>query len=129
MWREGLISAYSSQSVTPSRRKGRAETAAKAGESCTLALSACFLTALRTSCPRVAPPAVLWALPHGASNKKTALQICPGVSLMGARSHLKLFLQNDSSVCPDDIKEAYTSDPDAATYYDGNLFLIGHEDP
>lgn len=71
-----------------------------------------FLIALRTNSLRVAPPTVCFAR-----------------SLVRTFSQLRLFLPNDSSVCPGDVKQAYTSHPDAATYYqDGNLSLLGHED-
>lgn len=114
---------------TPSLRKGRAETAVKAGEYCLLGCSACSLTAFRTNNPRVAPPNVRWALPRQGSIKKIPYRFAHRSVWWGHILNWS-FLPNDSSVCPNDIKQAYTSDPDAATYYnDGNLSLIGHKNP
>lgn len=97
---------------TPSLRKA-SRNRSKGYIYCLLACSDCFLIALRTSSLRVAPPTVCFA--H---------------SLVRTFSQLRLFLPNDSSVYPGDVKQAYTSHPDAATYYqDGNLSLLGHEDP
>lgn len=109
--RRAFLSSYNSQ-VTLHHWGKSAETAAKAVY-CLLACSDRFLIALRTNSLRAAPPTVCFAR-----------------SLVRTFSQLRLFLPNDSSVCPGDVKQAYTSHPDAATYYqDGNLSLLWHEDP
>lgn len=98
----------------PSLREGRAETATKAVDYCLLGCSACCLTAFRTNSSRVAPPTVCWALPHQAPIKKMPYSLPigqPGGDIFSIEAFFQMTL-----VCLDDIKQTFTSDPDAATY-------------